>query len=45
MKVLGNHNHKENPEKMNKLLEEWDDFKFDLLDLKGKGQLFKENIE
>ena len=41
MKILGNHYHKENSEKMKGLLEQWDDFKFDLLDLKEKWQQFK----
>ena len=45
MKVLGNHYHKGNPEKKKKLLDQWEDFKFDLVEVKGKWQQFKENIE
>ena len=45
MKVLGRHYHKDSPEKSKELLEQWEDFKFDLVNLKVKWQQFKENIE
>ena len=45
MKILGNHYHKEAPEKRKELLEQWEEFKLDLLDLKGKWIQFTDNVE
>ena len=45
MRVLGNHFHPNDLAKVEELLKQWDDFKFDLIEVKGKWVQFKENIE